>query len=200
MNPASAAVLCLSAALALNPAQPTSSQPPQQHPPTAGHPVVPRPATDWPKAKTEDVKSVDAIIGAFYTLSGGAAGETRDWDRYRSLFLPQARLIAARPGAGGAAGAMILGIDEYVSSNRKYFEKGGFFDSEIGRRTDAYGQIAHVWSVYESRHAKEAPEPYSRGINSIELLKDGDRWWIVSVFWDFERPDNPIPPEYLKNK
>jgi hypothetical protein len=189
----------LSLIFALGQVQPASPQPPQ-HPPTAGHPQIPRPGADWPKAHPEDVASVDALIGSFYTLSGGAPGEKRDWDRYRSLFLPQARMIAARPGPDGSAGAMVLGIDEYIKSNQNYFEKGGFFDREAGRRVEAFGQIAHVWSVYESRHTKDAPEPYVRGINSIELLKDGERWWIVSVFWDFERADNPIPDEYLKVK
>jgi hypothetical protein len=197
MNPISAATLLLPTIFMLTPLQPGQPAAPQ-HPPTSGHPDVPRPAPDWPKARAEDVASIDAVIKSFYTLSGGGPGEARDWDRYRSLFLPQARLVAARPGADGAAGAMILGIDEYITTNRKYFEKGGFFDSEIGRRAEIFGQIAHVWSVYESRHTKDAPQPYIRGINSIELLKDGGRWWIVSVFWDFERPDNPVPDEYLK--
>ncbi len=167
-----------------------------------GHPGVPAPKAASPavQARPADVASMDAIVGAFYGSTSGAAGEARDWERLRSLFVPGARMIAARPtGAGADAGAsaMVLTVDDYVESNRTYFEKGGFFEKEVARRTEAFGNIAHVFSTYESRHTKDAPEPYSRGIYSIQLLKDGQRWWIVSVFWDFERPESLVPEKYL---
>ena len=196
--PLAAAAVCLSALLSsggVQPAQPGS----EQHP-AGGHPQIPRPDADWPKPHVDDVRSIDTIIKAFYSLSGGPAGEARDWDRYRSLFLPQARLVAARPASDGTSGAFFLTIGEYVEANRKYFEKGGFFDHEISRRTEAFGNIAHVWRTYESRHVKDSPDPYVRGINSFELLKDGERYWIVNVFWDYERPEGPIPEEYLKSE
>ena len=37
-----------------------------------------------------------------------------------------------------------------------------------------------------------------RGINSIELFWDGKRWWIVTIFWQGEGPDNPLPEKYLR--
>ncbi len=188
------------------PAAPAQEPPPRGDPiedhPAVGHPAGPAPVVDWPKAKAADVGSIDAIIAAYYEATSGAPGEARDWDRFRSLFLPEARMIPARPGGGGVgqggAGVFVLPISDYIEQNRKYFERGGFFDREASRRVEAFGNIAQVWSVYESRRTREAPEPYSRGINSIQLLKDGERWWIVTVFWDFERPPNTmIPQEYL---
>ncbi len=68
---------------------------------------------------------------------------------------------------------------------------------EVSRRTETFGHIAQVWSTFESRHNAGDAEPYIRGINSVQLLKDGDRWWVVNVFWDFEGPNSAIPPEYL---
>jgi hypothetical protein len=169
-----------------------------EHHPAGGHPQAPRPAPDWPQPRQADVASLDAIVKAFYDSTAGPAGQARDWDRYRSLFLPEARLIPARPSPDGGAGAMFLGVNDFVDANRKYFEKGGFFDAEVARRVEEFGNIAHVWSTYESRHVREAPEPYIRGINSIQLLKDGARWWIVSVYWDYERPESLIPGRYLR--
>jgi hypothetical protein len=165
----------------------------------SGHPQIPlpKPATDWPKAKADDVSSVDAIIKAFYEAPAGAPNQARDWDRYRSLFVPAARMIPARSGAEGAAGAYFLPITEYIEANRTYFEKGGFFDTEVARRSESFGNIVHVWSTYESRRKTTDTAPYIRGINSIQLLKDGDRYWIINVFWDFERPDVTIPEKYL---
>ncbi len=180
---------------------PQTGDPIENHP-AVGHPAGPAPIANWPRAKAADVASIDAIVAAYYEATSGAPGEARDWDRFRSLFLPEARMIPARPGSGGAgqagAGVFVLPISDYIEQNRKYFEKGGFFDREAARRVEAFANIAHVWSVYESRRTQQAPEPYSRGINSFQLLKDGQRWWIVNVFWDFERPPNTmIPEQYL---
>jgi hypothetical protein len=183
--------------------QPTSGEPaPKQDAKPnipSGHPQIPMPkvGTDWPQAKPEDVESIDAILKAFYQAPAGGPNQPRDWDRYRSLFVPSARMIPARTGEGGAAGAYFLQIGEYIDANRTYFEKGGFFDTEIARRSESFGNIVHVWSSYESRRKSEDSAPYIRGINSIQLLKDGGRYWIINVFWDYERPDNPIPEQYL---
>lgn len=170
--------------------QPAAAPAKPKGPMPTGHPGMGQadPRLNWPKARPEDVSSVDAIIKAFYTVPAGEKGEPRDWDRYASLFTPDARMIPARPDDKGNATAMFVTIAEYVDLNKSYFEKGGFRDSETHRKVEEFGHIAHVWSTFESRHAATDPAPYVRGINSIQLLKDGDRWWIVNVFWDFEGP------------
>jgi len=196
MSKIAAPALCVLSILAFGAAQPTS---PAKPPMPAGHPGAPVSQVEWPKAKPADVASVDAILAALYSVPAGEPGQPRDWDRYRSLFTPDARLIAARAGAEGTSTAMFLTIGNYVDANKTYFEKGGFSDKEVARRVETFGNIAQVWSTFESRRRADDPEPYVRGINSIQLLKDGDRWWIVNLFWDFERPDNPIPERFLKS-
>jgi hypothetical protein len=141
---------------------------------------------------------MDAIVAALYDAISGPAGE-RDWDRFRSLFAPGARLIPSVMDSTGRARAGVLTVDDYIRLAQEYFKDNGFFERETSYRTEAFGSIAHRWSVYESRRAAEDPQPFQRGINSIQLLKDGERWWVVSIFWDGERPDNPIPAEYLKD-
>lgn len=187
------------------PAQPPADKPPQ-HPATnqpskkpmpSGHPGLSNEQVNWPKARPEDVESIDAIMAAFYKIPAGNPGEARNWDRYVSLFTPDARMVPARADDRGGAMAMFVPISQYVEMNKKYFEKGGFLDTEINRRVETFGHIAQVWSTYESRHSAEEKDPYIRGINSIHLLKDKDRWWIVNVFWDYETPGTEIPAQYL---
>lgn len=144
-----------------------------------------------PAPKPDDVSSLDNIIKAVYNVISGPAGQKRDWDRMRSLFYPGARLIPARPTKEGGAQATMLSVDDYVQRSGAALEKG-FFESEIRRETQTFGNIAHVFSTYESRRAP-GEAPFARGINSFQLLKDGGRWWVVTIFWDSERPDNPIP-------
>jgi hypothetical protein len=151
---------------------------------------------DWPKAKTADVSSVDAILASLYEVISGPAGQPRDWNRFRSLFVPDARLIPTRHNTTGT------GADVAVFTPEQYQERAtpvlaqGFFERSIHDTTESFGDIVHVFSTYESRHTMDSP-PFQRGINSIQLLKDGKRYWIVSIFWDAETPTNPIPAKYL---
>jgi hypothetical protein len=150
-----------------------------------------------PPAAAADVSSLDAIVAALYDVISGPAGQARNWDRMRSLFVPGARLIPAVPRKGGGADARVLTVDDYITRSGPRLEEGGFFEREIARRVERYGNIAHVFSTYESRRTRDDATPFARGINSIQVLKDGDRWWIVTVYWESERPDTPIPAEYL---
>jgi hypothetical protein len=156
-------------------------------------------AAEAPAAKPADVASVDSIIAALYDVISGPAGKKRDWDRMRSLFVPGARLIPTGPRKEGGYASRVLTVDEYITRASGFFEKEGFFEREAARHTDKFGQIAQVFSTYESRHKLEDPKPFQRGINSIQLMNDGKRWWVVTVFWLGEDKDNPIPQEFLKS-
>jgi hypothetical protein len=154
------------------------------------------------KADPADVDSIDAIIAAAYDGISGPAGKKRDWDREHSLFLPGARLIPTALEAGREdvdLAPHLLDVDAYIARVEPYFEGNGFYEKEITRRVEQFGQIAHVWSSYESRHDPSDPEPFMRGINSIQLFDDGKRWWIVSIYWQHENSDHPIPEKYLES-
>ena len=154
-------------------------------------------AEGWPEAAPADVESIDTIIAALYDVISGPAGEVRDWDRFRSLFIPQGRLIPTGRSPSGEHGHNVLSPDEYVASSGPVLEERGFFEVETARTTERFGDIAHAFSTYESRSKLDDPEPFQRGINSIQLLHDDQRWWIVNIFWAGERPDMQIPARYL---
>ena len=147
-----------------------------------------------------DFSSIDAIIHAAYAGISGPAGKLRDWEQQCSLFLPGARLIPTAMAAGqneGRLAPQFLSHDDYVARVEPYFQEDGFYETEIARRTEQFGQIAQVWSTYESRHHPDDSEPFMRGINSIQLFHDGARWWIVNIFWQHENAEAPIPAKYL---
>jgi hypothetical protein len=152
-------------------------------------------------ANPNDVASIDAIIKAAYDVISGPAGQKRDLARERSFFIPGARLIptALEPGLTNESkiAPQILDVEAYITRVEPYFEKNGFYEKEIARKTEQFGHIAHVWSTYESRHAEEDPEPFMRGINSIQLFYDGERWWIVNIYWQHESIEDGIPAKYL---
>jgi hypothetical protein len=153
-----------------------------------------------PQARPEDVASMDAILAALYDVISGPAGQKRDWNRMRSLFIPEGRLMAVGPKKEGGFGYRVMDVEGYIKSSGNYIETNGFFEREVSRVVEQFGQIAHVFSTYESRHKAEDAKPFMRGINSIQLINDGKRWWVVSVYWEGERADNPLPDKYLKTK
>jgi len=155
---------------------------------------------DKPKASpviAEDVKSPQAIINAYYSSISGAKGETRDWGRFLSLFMDDARFIVPR-NVDDEMVPFALSPEKFVDTNHTYFERGGYYEQEIHHAEESFGHIAQVFSTYGSSRALSDPEPYARGINSFQLMKTNGRWWIVSLTWDAERSDiNPIPAKYL---
>jgi hypothetical protein len=154
----------------------------------------PAQAAAAPAANPRDVESIDAIMAALYNVISGPAGD-RDWNRFRSLFLPEARMGAVRKKPDGTFAASSFTPDGYVERAGKYFKEKPFFESELSRKTEQFGQAAHVFSTYESRTAP-GEKPFARGINSLQLFNDGNRWYVVSIFWDEERPENQLPAKY----
>ena len=152
------------------------------------------------EADPKDVESIDAIMKAVYDVISGDAGKLRDWDRFRSLFHKDARLIpSGKNPQTGVIGARVLTPDDYAKNSGPNLEKNGFHEREISRHVDQYGNIAQVFSTYSSFRKQTDKDPFMRGINSFQLLNDGKRWWVVTIYWQQESPENLIPKEFLKS-
>lgn len=153
------------------------------------------------EANPADVASLDAIIKSVYQVISGDAGVKRDWDRFRTLFHPSARMIpTGKNPQTNVFGAVALTPEDYIKRAGAFLEKEGFHESEIGRRTEIYGNIAQVFSTYEAKKKLSDEKPLMRGINSIQLLFDGKRWWVMTILWQQETPDNVLPKKLLKFK
>lgn len=150
-----------------------------------------------PPADPADVASVDAIVAAVYDVISGDAGEARDWDRFRSLFVPGARLIPTGARPDGGFGRAELSPGDYVERAGPQLVQNGFHEREVHRVEERFGPVTHAFSTYESRRSADDPEPFARGINSMQLFHDGERWWVVTIYWFAETEDHPLPPEYL---
>ena len=155
-----------------------------------------------PAPAPADAASVDSIVAALYASVSHGPDASADFDRLRGIYLYVGMFI---PPKRAGADFSVMDVDALAEKSRNAAtsrKEGstaatGFFEREIARRTDCFGNVCQVFSTYESRHSPADAKPFERGINSIQLLRDGSRWWIASVAWDTERPDNPLPPEYL---
>ena len=141
-------------------------------------------------ANPADVASLDAIMRAVYDVISGPAGQRRDWNRMRSLFTANARMMPL-----GARGLRSGSVEDYIASSGPLLEGEGFFERETNRVVEEYGDIAHVFSTYEATRTAGGPV-FLRGINSFQLVRHGGRWWVVSIMWQAETPQTPIPARY----
>jgi len=149
------------------------------------------------EARPEDVSSIDAIIKATYeTISGGVA-VPRQWSRDLSLFDPNARLlvVSVNPETKMAK-THSLTHEQYVDGADSFMVKEGFVERELGHKTNQFGHVASVLSSYEGKLSSSG-KVIARGVNIFTLYNDGKRWWILSIIWDEEHPDNLIPAELL---
>lgn len=144
----------------------------------------------------KDVESIDSIVEALYASISGEKGEARDWDRFRNLFIPEARLI---PTGKNQAGKLVYGVstpEQFINQANDNFVNNGFYEYETNRSTQAYGHVVHLFSTYASKRSKNDAEPFNTGINSIQLFNDGTRWWVVTIYWAHNTAYNPIPDKY----
>jgi len=145
----------------------------------------------------ETVSSIDNILEGLYGVISGEKGESRDWELFRYLFHPEAKLIPSRVDTNGKSQALYWTVEDYINTAGDYLVEKGFFEKEIHRLSESFGPITHVFSTYESYHSQDENTPFARGINSIQLLFDGERWWIINIYWTAESPEHPLPPKYL---
>jgi hypothetical protein len=150
-------------------------------------------AKETPVAKADDVNSIDAIIKTTYDVISGAAGP-RDRNRFESLFLPDAEMGTIATTQDGKKIFHSLTPTEYQKANAPFFAQSGFYEEEIKRNINQYGNVASVQSSYQYR-LSPGGKIEQRGVNYFTLVKSGGRWWIANLTWQDEEKDLPLPKE-----
>ncbi len=145
----------------------------------------------------DEFADLDGLIAALYGTVSGPAGEEPDWERERSLYLPEALLVRATQVDAGTPRAAVMDVEAFIQSGREYLRDNDFYERELARRTFRFGRLAHVLSTYETSSDPEGALAIARGVHSLQLYNDGSRWWIVSAVWDTETEDNPLPAEFV---
>jgi hypothetical protein len=148
---------------------------------------------------TEEEK-IGEIVDEMYDMISGPAGP-RDWSRQAKCIHPDAKQLRTGVDENGKAWIKTMSLDEYRENTTPFFAANNFFEVEIGRRIDVFGNMAHVWSAYEARSALGDAKPERRGINSIQLYRDETgRWRIISLIWDYEREGLSISESFQTAK
>lgn len=143
------------------------------------------------------VQTLDSTIETLYGVISGEKGQERNWELFKYLFHPDAKLIPSGKNQAGVIGATFMTPEDYITRAGKMLVDIGFFEVESHRTVDTFGNITQIFSTYNSFNNESMDKPFMRGINSIQLLNDGNRWWIINIYWMQESPENPIPDKYL---
>jgi hypothetical protein len=148
-------------------------------------------------AKPEDVGTIEGIVNASYETISGGIGVPRQWGRDRTLYDPDVRFVAIEPDPkSGGIVPLSSSQQDFADHTDAFLVKEGFIERELGHDIHRFGNVATVLSSYEGK-VSSTGKVVTRGVNIFQLYYDGKRWWILSMVWDRERPDNPIPPELL---
>ncbi|MFK7833904.1 MAG: hypothetical protein AB8B52_11550 [Winogradskyella sp.] len=149
--------------------------------------------TDYSK----NVSTLDSTIASLYSVISGDKGEARNWELFKHLFQKDAKLIPTWKNPKGETKVRYMSPDDYINSSGKWLVENGFHEVELNREVQTFGNITHVFSTYEAYQSKADKTPLMSGINSIQLFNDGNRWWIINIYWMQESDEFPIPEAYL---
>lgn len=143
-------------------------------------------------------RTIDETIAVLYSSISGPAGQARDEELFKSLFVEGAQLRAQYEDSLGNRKIALRTVDSFWSGLSKFTATHAFFEKETARRTEHWDGMAHVWSSYQAFDGEDSQQPFAEGINSIQLFFDGSRWWVVSIYWQPVFGEGNLPKTYRK--
>lgn len=144
------------------------------------------------QAKSADVATIDGLINAYYESVSGHPG-LRDAERMLSLFIEGGKISIDLNGTQPSHEL----VEDYLKTEGFLTISTDFFEREISRNTQQFGDMANIISTYAISDAMENTDYFARGITLFQLVRQNDRWWILSTLWQRESPQRPLPPHLL---
>jgi len=141
---------------------------------------------------------LDELMRRFYEVISFEEGGAPDWPRMQDLFSEHARITRITPEA-----IDYMDLNTFRSMAEELIEVGAFtrfFEYEVARRADRFGDVMHVASAYETKISPDAIDYLERGVNSLQLVREKGSWRIVSLCWDDHAPFNLNGLERLGSK
>ena len=141
------------------------------------------------------LKNIEDLVKELYSAISFSNASEVDLDRFKMLFKPDARFIYFSKNS-----VEQLKLETFVIRLKEQIDKGNiksFYEYELTKTIDKFGKIANVFSTYEAKELPESFKVIQKGINSIQLIFDKERWWIISLMWYNEDSKYEIPEKYL---
>lgn len=139
----------------------------------------------------DDVKEISTIIDAYYDVISGSAQDP--WQFERDKYIHSENAVITKLDEQGNAHSHLLEA-EYIPLLLSL--KADFYELELKRDVSRFGNIAQVWSAFELRTEPNTASGI-RGLNSIQLHFEKNRWWIDSWTTEMESDTNALVTDFL---
>jgi hypothetical protein len=129
-----------------------------------------------------DHPEIAALLKSLYEVISFEEGEDPNWTGLEQVFSKNARITRITP-----EGTDHLDPSAFLEMTRHLLEIGAytsFYEFEVARNVERFGQMAQVWSLYETRRNRRALEALGRGVNSIQLIHERAGWRVLGLLWD----------------
>ncbi len=138
--------------------------------------------------------TAEGVVAELYDIVTFDAGTSPDWDRAKTLFLPEA-VIVLRTGRESTAQ---LTVEGWVEDFETFIERDnvverGFIEAIVRTKAWVFKDVAHILVLYEAGFPDD--ERRQPGIDSFQLVKRDGRWWITGILNEIPDRNNPIPAE-----
>jgi hypothetical protein len=154
---------------------------------------MPLPALGQDESDGNQLSTAEGVVRELYDLVTFPAGEVPDWDQMRALFLPETVIVLRTSRTGNT----VMGMDGFIGLWLRDIEgfgmdETGFSETIVRMHTTEFGDIAHIWVLYEA-HIPGSERPPQQGVDSIQLVRRDGQWLIASITNELPTPDRPIP-------
>jgi hypothetical protein len=149
---------------------------------------------------SSNVSSIDSIVTSIYEVVSGEEGENRDWDLHRTIFHPEAQIVTNYLNDHGEYQIDFYDFEDYVNNYSDYFKNNNNFEVDVNRKIEIFGNLAHVFSTFESYKNAEDSTPYRLGTASIQLYNDGDRRYVLNMYYKTESENDKVPNKYIPSQ
>lgn len=122
----------------------------------------------------------DTLLDLYFSVLHGGPGERRDWSLFRSLFMSDARLRTVVE-SNQTEHVGDWAVAAFIDHARDVYEPNGIAQIETSRRVEMRGSTAHAWCEFESRVSGDRSGPVTSGVQSLQLIRLGGRWWITGI-------------------
>jgi hypothetical protein len=143
-------------------------------------------------------RAIEFLLEKLYAVISFEESEEPDWAGLGEVFSKYARITRITP-----EGTDHLDPQSFLAMTRNLLEVGAytsFYELEVARTVQQFGDIAQIWSTYETRRNRAAREPLGRGINSIQLIREGGSWRVLGLLWDEQLTETGLEAVPLSTK
>ena len=128
-----------------------------------------------------EIEAVNATIEKLFNAISFEKGTTPSIHEIKHLFINGGLLINYNEEQ-----PQTFTVEAFVEHFKKLCEERileGLEDREVHHKTKVYDRIAHRYSFYEAR-VTPTEDPFAVGVNSIQLIKEGEHWKVSSMIWN----------------